>query len=323
MKDICIILAHCETERKVKILLQCIDLIKKHNRPILIMCNYPVSQEVQSLVDYVYYDKNNELLLREHYHLYSADYAFFNILSGVKLHFQTPFNHAYAVWNLIRNAINFCKFHDYEFLHFINYDCLIRDENVIDKHLSLLAESDHVFYNFETEKDLSAFLFSSRIESLDSVIKTIKSFKEYFLDNNGKPIEVMLFQVIEKLNHRPIYFPREELNKKTNGNPDLVHISDGGISYSYVDIKYFSFSIFKHKSEQNNYFWIQENEMNSSYEISIDNKIYKLSCARWERIAFCLDFYKKIYDVKISRNGSQVFLGGVVVYDTYFLTLEK
>ena len=78
------------------------------NTEIILSCNNPVDEETQSLCDYVLYSKDNQLLDRDDYAKHNVIIEFWHVNAQGEKTIQTPpFEHSFAVYNLIKQGVNF------------------------------------------------------------------------------------------------------------------------------------------------------------------------------------------------------------------------
>lgn len=141
--SIAIVLAHCDTEYRKDLLRKCIESL---DCKIILSCNYPVSEDIQEMCDYVLFTKDNPLLLKGDYSKYNISYNYWYINeSGEKIETPFEYDHSYSVYCLIRNGLNMVKNMNIEKIHIINYDYQI-DSTVINIKNKLLEKNDLSFY---------------------------------------------------------------------------------------------------------------------------------------------------------------------------------
>ena len=64
MKECFAITTYCDSDKKVKILNETIDNLKKFNIDIAIHAHYPLSNEIQNKVNFYFYSSDNPILPR-------------------------------------------------------------------------------------------------------------------------------------------------------------------------------------------------------------------------------------------------------------------
>ena len=88
---------------KIEILNECISSIRKQGYDILVSTHIEVSKEINDVVDYVVYDKENPLIMYDEYLNNPSVVYVWMSLPGYEQNYPIKFNHAYAVMRLIQN----------------------------------------------------------------------------------------------------------------------------------------------------------------------------------------------------------------------------
>lgn len=112
MKECFLITTYCDTEKKVDVLLQCINNLKQYNIDIAIHAHYPLSLDIQKMVSYYFFSSQNPILSRFNY--------IYNYVNKYSLEMKI-YDYAYSVMKLWKEGIGFLK-HDYDVIHVVNYD---------------------------------------------------------------------------------------------------------------------------------------------------------------------------------------------------------
>lgn len=175
---ITIILSHTNTEEKKQMLFECLGSIKTEK---LVSCNFPVDEKIQSQSNWVIYNSSNDLLLESEYDEYGVTfYHWRRNDDGDIITKNQPYEHGYAVYNLVRNALLFCKSIGKKIIHIVNYDYLI-SETVIENNTKELKLNDLVVYSMDEEPFwFCTGFFSGKIDSLLSFFNNFKTKKEYY-----------------------------------------------------------------------------------------------------------------------------------------------
>ena len=97
MKKLFIVGSHPSTKKQIEQLINCITSLKPLGWDILLVTHHPVSLEIQSMVDYFIYDKNNIMVPSDiSPHIFSSNHIFdFKIYLG---------GHALAISTHISNS---------------------------------------------------------------------------------------------------------------------------------------------------------------------------------------------------------------------------
>jgi hypothetical protein len=155
-KDIIIIGAHPNHPKKMEMLRECIERVKPLGYDILVASHYPIPTDIQEIVDYVIYDKENIQML------YSCpDYTFANNEFTIKKHGGHG-GHALAVVKNINNGINYVNYLKYQFFFYMECDNLFGSDDLFK--IDVLKNS-----MFMEKKNM--VLFYSNIE--DEIYETL------------------------------------------------------------------------------------------------------------------------------------------------------
>lgn len=113
-------------ERKI-LTKECINSLKYLRRKIMLVSHYPVSQDIQEMVDYYIYDSHNPLTFHSYYTKffnYSIDYDAEININGLK-----NSNQSFAVLTNLLNAFKSAKNLGYKKLFYITYDVVVKSED--------------------------------------------------------------------------------------------------------------------------------------------------------------------------------------------------
>jgi hypothetical protein len=199
-KGLVVVLSHADTIDKIEILNECISSIKKQGYDILVSTHIEVSKEINDVVDYVVYDKENPLIMYDEYLNNPSVVYVWMSLPGYEQNYPIKFNHAYAVMRLIQNASAIADVNGYENVYFVNYDYVLNDENILIRHSDLLKENDIVSYNWldygsNHTNNISSGFFSVKNTPFYNLIKNIKSKEDYC--KYGSPVfEEFLYEYV-------------------------------------------------------------------------------------------------------------------------------
>lgn len=313
--DLCIIMAYCNTDEKIELLKKCITDLKDKNKDIFLTSHYPVPFDIQKMVNYYYYDCNNDILTFknggfekyninlwkwEHISNCTLSYIYKYLDSDIKIH-------AYAIWTLIQNAVATVKIKNYKNLHIIDYDVLIGESDILEQHNRILDEKDCVIYY----SDHVLNLFSISTISADKIFSLYKNINEYFSDYNLDFLfENRFYQLLVKENINFQMFSDHDLMKKVvylNGNSEIKH---GHKSHDlFNDTEYFYFLIIRHLNSEDKYLII-DNKKPFEYDcyITIDDQFnYKYTNINELRHCIKLDSTKDEYNLKMVVNDTVIF----------------
>jgi len=126
-KNLVIILSHCDTPLKIKTLKETITSLRSVGVDILLTSHIPIDLDIQDMVDYFIFDKNNPLISIEEKQLVSWYKIYLNSLDRwVKL--QVPHqDHWGGVMNQIIKAADVGLSLDYDCYTFLGYDVSLKE----------------------------------------------------------------------------------------------------------------------------------------------------------------------------------------------------
>jgi autotransporter strand-loop-strand O-heptosyltransferase len=204
-----IILSHANTNKKREILIELLNSIETKK---LLSTNYPIDDEIKSLCDYVVYDKENPILLKEEFENYNAYFYWITNENGHNIKKYFDYEHGYAVYKLIQNGLIESKKQGFKIVHITNYDYLI-DKNTLKENRSLLQDFDCVFYKYKnksyTQDSFSTGFFSGDVIKLIEVFTHYKNKKDYYNHKSSfKILEVITHDIVKekKLNCKEFFY---------------------------------------------------------------------------------------------------------------------
>ena len=151
-KEAYVICTYPNTQAVVDTTIECIKSLRKNsNRKILISAHCPVPKELQGMVDYVFYEKNN--LLTKHtfysgYWMYHDQYDTHVNLKGE----DNDRYHGPACYTSFYNPATFAKELGIEKLYYINFDYILKDSSYIDYISKKLNTHDTFFGEYEAQE---------------------------------------------------------------------------------------------------------------------------------------------------------------------------
>ena len=310
--DLCIIMAYCNTDEKVELLKKCIVDIKSKNVDIFITSHYPLPFDVQKMVEYYFYDHNNDILNHKNngfikYNIGLWKFETINYHKIVYNYLKLDHHimvHAYAIWTLIQNAIAVTKIKKYKKVHIIDYDVLIGQSDILEEHNKILDEKDCVIYY----TDHIYNIFSMTIEAADKIFSSYKDETDYFLNERLDFLfENRIYQLLLRYNISFHQFLGEDLLKKTvylNGNSEIKNRHNTRDLFNEIEHFYF---IIIPDSNLNNHIII-DNKKSFEYEcfIIIDDCVKQIQINEL-RQSIQLDTNKNEYDLKIIVNNTILF----------------
>lgn len=207
-KDIFVIDAWPDKVEKESDLLECIGKLREFTGiPILLVSHYAIKPEIQKLVDYYIFDKDNPLLIESEFEDYQISPNRWCRIGEDCIDNSVSFHHDYAIWQSMRHAFAFCKHLGKETIHFMEYDNLIDTFQYRQTFLEQAHSHDAVIYEYTTGSSqdthlspyMSTFIFSINTDIALKVIGEVNSKKEYFANRTkGYQLERVFLHYLTK-----------------------------------------------------------------------------------------------------------------------------
>jgi hypothetical protein len=214
MKDLIVIGSHCPDFERQEILNKCIDYLQpvRNDFDILISSHVLIPDFISNKVDYIFYDKNNELLYDSKY----QNKPYFTP-GGTNLYIQSiyvnEFNTYLAVYRLLISGFGFAKVMGYSKAHYIEYDVHLKNTNELYENSKLLDNYGVVLYKGQLNKTLymnqfsHGFFQSVDIENLDDTFLYYNKEKLLsLLENSGNKINEKVTQDIHEKNKKGLLY---------------------------------------------------------------------------------------------------------------------
>jgi autotransporter strand-loop-strand O-heptosyltransferase len=305
-----------DTPSKENDLINLIKRLKTFNITIVLTGHYPIKSEIQNMVDYYIFDKNNPLLLFEEFEKYDLTGVRWSSLGDQKIENSMNFHHDYAIWESMRNAFNFCDYLGKKYIHFFEYDNLPDEYQYRQSFLEKITNYDAILYEYRDKDhvnndnifDLCAtFIFSIKTDIALKLISKVKSRDEYFSNRNaGWPLEILFFNILKKVTKN--YFITEYIDCDSKLNTQAVWNRDG------IDRNGDKYQIYLASDlDQNLYLHLisgfQTFEADGDYllEYEYDGESNFLTLTKGSMIIHKIGKYKKGYRVKVYSRGLEVF----------------
>jgi len=279
-----IVMAHANTDYRKTLLKNC---LKSITTPIILSTNFPVSADIQLLCDHVIYTKDNPIVHKEDYARLNIAYYYWYInQQDEKVYEDMEFEHAYAVYCLTRNGIEYGKLKGYDALHCINYDYEISEET-IEHHNELLNDNDIIVYSYDDSETMdydgqsySTGFYSGKIHALESFFMRFNTIEEYYFSESKynvlerkiylhydgipsvKSLDFNFLKLTDKVNQEGVLmFSQSTQDSNLFGQLGLASGTDK-ISYHRYD-KIYPFYIDKYKDQEISLFEIGYENGNS------------------------------------------------------------
>lgn len=135
-KEVVIILSHADTIDKLEVLSQCINEVKRQGYDVILSSHIQVPDIYYDLADFVIYDKDNPIIYYSEFP-HAAHVMVWSTIEQYSQVYAFEFNHSYAVLKLIKNGIGVAHVNGYDKAHFVNYDYVIHNVEILKNILFL------------------------------------------------------------------------------------------------------------------------------------------------------------------------------------------
>jgi hypothetical protein len=200
MKNLIILDTYPNTLRNEEILIECINSYRELDSDILLVSHFPISKEVQEMVDFVIYDKNNEFLPAKYtphwwceVHNYRID-----VYNG---------GHSLPICRNMMSSISFAKSMRYNTFIFSESDVILNgnDLKLLSGMVTDMYETgkEMLFFKPEDYRDCGSYvyetlLFAGRPEFFLDVFEPPLDLKQWSERSMGYSLELTFY---EKFNH--------------------------------------------------------------------------------------------------------------------------
>jgi len=240
MKELILIGAHCPDDEREKLLDECVNVLQRcRNQYDILICSHTeIPSYISQKVDYVFYDKNNDLITDMKY----LNQPWFSPVDGMTiLSTYIGQNSTYlAVYRLVTAGLGFAKMFNYKKVHYVEYDTIMNDLSELYDNSKLLDEYDNVVIQKE-QKDYEENIawpmgnfMSFKVDSINELFTSYDKEKllEILLNSPSKTNEKITNDIM-----------------KMNGN--TIYIKD----YEKVKLKDIQFALSNNTSKETMNYW--------------------------------------------------------------------
>ncbi len=236
MKNLIVILSHCNNDSKLEALRNLISRLKQDNLDVMVMTHISLPKDIQDSVEYMVYDKSNPILKWPEY----GKVFFRHINSKIKI-LNIMNEHGWTVFNQFKLAGNLGGGLDYTHFTFVNYDTVV-DKNMI-----------------ETIKNPSDFVSSKQMS-----IETWGGDKE---------MPTLLFNILSKENLKRLvsYISKESYKSQNKCGEGYFKILRENFDYDIYpyEIKHLNFTFYDQYYSD---YEISDNGIHQDFTVFIDDK---------------------------------------------------
>jgi len=217
MNDLVVITAHCPHESQVKMLEDCINSITELDYHILLISHTHIPIHIQKKCNYYFYDYLNDVTQDDEL-LYFTWYAIDGTTFIQSKYFTKEF-YGFAIYRMFTIASQIAENFKYENIHHIEYDCVLKNKNLIKEHSELLNKYDSVFYTDngdDTGMIFGAFK-SFKVSKLPQLFKKFDrdEMRNIMVNRPSLPLENFTKHIFTKEGN-PFFMNSRELVKSGN-----------------------------------------------------------------------------------------------------------
>jgi glycosyltransferase involved in cell wall biosynthesis len=175
--EVIIISTYPDTSTRKKLTEECILSFKKTNRKIILTSHYPVSEEIQRMVDYYIYDENNTMISNSYYdHFYNYKHNYDVVINLNSM--EKPNQSLAAMINLF-NGFKLAKGLGFDKAISVVYDVILHDNDVsnVDKIFDKITTWNSYLTYINTDLGLGVETTSMGFK-IDYFLNTFKDFRD-------------------------------------------------------------------------------------------------------------------------------------------------
>lgn len=194
-----VIMSHADTKEKLDLLKKSIMAIKSQGYKTIVSSHIQVPDWVYEMGDYVVYDKENPVVYAHEYSTYSNMTPVHQFkYPDFELAYAFDFNHGYAALKLIKNGLAVSSINRHSVTHFVNYDYVLNDKTILERHFYLLGNHDVISYRWGAEENnLNTGLLSINTEKVKPAFDEVNSKQDYFKYDNLIVLEDIVFRMFK------------------------------------------------------------------------------------------------------------------------------
>jgi|688.fasta_scaffold193503_3 hypothetical protein len=164
MKDLILITAHIPDKKREDLLRNMVNKLVGSDYDIMICTHTPIPIDICNNVDYVIYEKRNELItdIKNKYNLYYFTDYFFVTSTEV-----AEFNHFIPIFRSLKLGLKIAKEMKYKKVHYFEYDTDFHHLNELEINSKLIDEYCSVYYKTQIDIGHPNSPISFNIEKID------------------------------------------------------------------------------------------------------------------------------------------------------------
>jgi len=239
MKNIFIIDTYPVSPKQEEILIECIKRLKFLNWDILLTSHAAIKTEIQEMVDYYIYDKDNTFLPPTF-----TPFSWFNISDNLKLSILNG-GHTLPICRNMFNSIKFVEDNYYDFFFFLEFDNLFSEDDLLklDSFRKQMIDNNQelLFFRPETFRECDSYVYETLMFGgcpkffLDK-FQPPRNFNEWIRVNMGYTLELSFYEQFSPYESQYLVIPEHCVNifNTSDINKFRYRLVDGVIVYNKV-----------------------------------------------------------------------------------------
>ena len=323
-----VVCTYPNTQANIDTTIECVKALRKDsNRKIIISSHYPVPKELQDMVDYVFYEKNNPLTK----HTFYEGYSFYNNQFDTYVNLRGEDNDIYhgpACYTLFYNPATFAKGLGIEKLYYVNFDYILKDQSYIN-YISKKLNTYNTFFGehkAQEGKCYYTYFFGAKPEAILNHCNFIETGNQYDnlmgkceAESNG--LENLYYHLF-KNNKQNYIEPKEKFEKDAEKYfefKDYSRVEYYTILPTDVDNHFCPWITISNANESKNIHYTVE----KNGELIIDRLLeIRGKFTFWDLVKYNLeDNFKVIFDVRDAVTGETIKYHQFDLNEDYFLNI--
>lgn len=239
MKNIFIIDTYPVSPKQEEILIDCINRLKFLNWDIMIVSHAPIKTEIQEMVDYCLFDKNNTFLPPSF-----TPFNWFEIQGNLKLNILNG-GHTLPICRNMFNSIKFALNNYYDFFFFLEFDNLFSENDLLklDSFRQQMIEDNKMLFFFkpETFRECNSYVYETLMFGgspkffLDK-FQPPRNFNEWLRVNMGYTLELSFYEQFSPYESEYLIIPEHcvHIFNTSEINKFRYRLVDGIIAYNKI-----------------------------------------------------------------------------------------
>lgn len=245
-EDVFIIGCWTDSKEKEDVLIKLIKKLKNYNVPIILAGHYPVGPDIQQMVDYYIFDRNNDVLLEKDFQEYVINSDRWTNTDTYSITNKMDFHHDYSIWITFKNAVSVAERWGKKYIHFLEFDNLPDEVQYRQSFMEYVRRHDAVVYEYSKGSTLennpycATFIFSINTLVFSKILNKINTKEEFFKNKPDKwQLEKVFFHTLRSVTDNIFvtkYIPNDrELNIFAAWNRDGI-LRNGGKFQVYFGV---------------------------------------------------------------------------------------